>query len=242
MKWRAMLEQNGELNDASRALLRQMERYASSVGCRHRHLSEYFGDRYEKEGCGGCDYCLNELEPAAEPVVVARKILSCVARVGQRFGSTHVASVLRGQASEQVVARGHDKLSTFGLLPDAGNAEVRGLHRTVDRRRAAAAVRWRLPRSCAHSERARAAEGSGERAWAGACQAAAAAQRRAAPAVARRGRVVAQRRSRSLRAPALGAARDRALAGRSAVRHLPRRDAARDGAPASHVDRRAARQ
>ena len=126
MKWRAMLEQNGELNDASRALLRQMERYASSVGCRHRHLSEYFGDQYEKEGCAGCDYCLNELEPAAEPVVVARKILSCVARVGQRFGATHVASVLRGQASDQVVARGHDRLSTFGLFPDAGNSEVRG--------------------------------------------------------------------------------------------------------------------
>src|SRR5574339_511803 len=31
MKWRAMLEENGELNDASRTLLRQMERYASSV-------------------------------------------------------------------------------------------------------------------------------------------------------------------------------------------------------------------
>ena len=126
MKWRAMLEQNGELNDASRALLRQMERYASSVGCRHRHLSEYFGDRYEKDGCAGCDYCLNELEAAAEPIVIARKILSCVARVGQRFGATHVASVLRGQASEQVVGRGHNRLSTFGLLSHASNAEVRG--------------------------------------------------------------------------------------------------------------------
>ena len=126
MRWRAMLEQNGELNDASRTLLRQMERYAAGIGCRHRHLSEYFGDRYEKDGCGGCDYCLNELEPAGEPVVLARKILSCVARVGQRFGATHVASVLRGQASDQVLARGHDKLSTFGLLHDASIAEVRG--------------------------------------------------------------------------------------------------------------------
>ena len=117
MKWRAMLEQNGELNDASRALLRQMERYATNMGCRHKHLSEYFGDRFGKDACGACDYCLNELESAPDPVVVARKILSCVARVGQRFGATHVASVLRGQASEQVVTRGHDRLSTFGLLP-----------------------------------------------------------------------------------------------------------------------------
>ena len=67
MKWRVMLEQNGELTDASRTLLRQMERYAASVGCRHRHLAEYFGDRYAKDGCGACDYCLDELETAPAP-------------------------------------------------------------------------------------------------------------------------------------------------------------------------------
>ena len=57
---------------------------------------------------------------------MARKILSCVARVGQRFGTMHVTSVLRGQTSEQIVARGHERLTTFGLLADASTAEVRG--------------------------------------------------------------------------------------------------------------------
>jgi ATP-dependent DNA helicase RecQ len=103
-----------------------MERYAAGVGCRHRHLAAYFGDRYETDRCGACDFCLDELESAEAPIVLGRKILSCVARVGQRFGATHVASVLRGHASEQVVARGHDALSTFGLLPEASVAEVRG--------------------------------------------------------------------------------------------------------------------
>ena len=126
MKWRVMLERNGELTEAAVTLLRQMERYAAKVGCRHRHLAEYFGDRYPKDGCGACDYCLDELEPATAPVVLARKILSCVVRVGQRFGAVHVGSVLRGHASEQVLARGHDKLSTFGLLAQASVAEVRG--------------------------------------------------------------------------------------------------------------------
>src|SRR5918993_4128609 len=126
MKWRVMLEGNGELNDASSTLLRQMKRYAASVGCRHRHLAEYFGDRYEGGRCGACDYCLDELEPASAPTVLARQILSCVVRVGQRFGAMHVANVLRGHASDQIVARGHEKLSTFGLLPDASIAEVRG--------------------------------------------------------------------------------------------------------------------
>ncbi|NOT28022.1 MAG: DNA helicase RecQ [Acidobacteria bacterium] len=126
MKWRVMLETNGELTDAAQTLLRQMEQYAASVGCRHQQLSEYFGDRYSKADCGACDYCLGELETALDATTLARQILSCVARVGQRFGAVHVASVLRGHASEQIAARGHDKLSTFGLLPDASVAELRG--------------------------------------------------------------------------------------------------------------------
>ena len=126
MRWRVMLERNGELTEASLHLLRQMERYATRVGCRHRHLSEYFGDRYPGHDCAACDFCLGELEPVASPIVVARKILSCVVRAGQRFGIAHISSVLRGHASDQVVARGHDRLSTFGLLPDASVAELRG--------------------------------------------------------------------------------------------------------------------
>ncbi|MGE0443878.1 MAG: DNA helicase RecQ [Vicinamibacterales bacterium] len=126
LKWRVMLERNGELSEATRATLRDMERYASGVRCRHRHLVEYFGERYERDRCGACDYCLEELEPVERPVEVARKILSCVARVQQRFGAGHVVNVLRGQRLEAVIARGHHELSTFGLLAEASVAELRG--------------------------------------------------------------------------------------------------------------------
>jgi ATP-dependent DNA helicase RecQ len=126
LKWRVMLERNGELTEARRTLLRDMERYAASVGCRHRHLLGYFGETYERPDCGACDACLGELEPIDDAVTLARKILSCIARVGQRFGAAHVTSVLRGTAVEAVTSRGHDRLSTFGLLPDATVAEVRG--------------------------------------------------------------------------------------------------------------------
>jgi ATP-dependent DNA helicase RecQ len=126
LKWRLMLERNGELTDARRTLLREMERYAASVGCRHRHLVGYFGETYGRDDCGACDYCLEELEAIPDSVVLARKVLSCVARVGQRFGATHVTNVLRGSDSEQIAARGHHQLSTFGLLKDASVPEVRG--------------------------------------------------------------------------------------------------------------------
>ena len=126
MKWRLMLEKSGEMTDGVRRLLRQMERYAASVGCRHRHLVEYFGERYGRTDCGACDFCLGELEPVGEAAVLARKILSCVARVGQRFGASHVANVLCGSENEQVLSRRHNELTTFGLLRDATSAEVRG--------------------------------------------------------------------------------------------------------------------
>ena len=121
-----MLEKNGELSDARRGLLRDIERYAASVGCRHKRLVGYFGEAFTKDDCGACDYCLGELETVAEPVTVARKILSCVARVGQRFGAAHVTNVLRGSDSEQVRSRGHHELSVFGLMKDATIDELRG--------------------------------------------------------------------------------------------------------------------
>ncbi|MEP6916045.1 MAG: DNA helicase RecQ [Acidobacteriota bacterium] len=126
VKWRLMLERNGELTDASRKLLRDIERYAASVGCRHRHLVGYFGETYARADCSACDYCLDELETASEPITIARKVLSCVARVGQRFGVAHVAAVLCGSDTEQVTSRRHHQLTTFGLLRDAPVPEVRG--------------------------------------------------------------------------------------------------------------------
>jgi ATP-dependent DNA helicase RecQ len=126
LKWRVMLERNGELTAARRGLLRDMERYAAAVGCRHKHLLAYFGEADARENCGACDFCLDELEAVPDAAVLARKVLSCVARVGQRFGAGHVANVLRGAETEQVMGRRHHTLTTFGLLRDASIPEIRG--------------------------------------------------------------------------------------------------------------------
>src|SRR5438128_436023 len=126
VRWRQMLESNGELTDSARTLLRDMEHYANGTRCRHRALVEYFGERYSRAECGACDWCLKELDPVADATTVARKILSCVARVRQGWGIGHVTDVLIGRATEKVVACGHDRLSTFGLLKSDPGAAVRG--------------------------------------------------------------------------------------------------------------------
>jgi len=124
-RWRAMADEGGD-SVARRALLRDIERYAASVGCRHRRLIGYFGETFQKDNCGACDYCLGELEAMPHAVDLARKTLSAVARVQQRFGAAHVVNVLRGRETDMVTARGHQHLSVFGLMREASADELRG--------------------------------------------------------------------------------------------------------------------
>jgi ATP-dependent DNA helicase RecQ len=86
----------------------------------------YFGQDLPTGPCGACDWCLSELERADAPQVLAQKILSAVARTGQRWGVGHVVAVLRGESTETVTARGHHTLSVFGLLREVPAAELRG--------------------------------------------------------------------------------------------------------------------
>ena len=96
--------------------LHAMRRYAQAARCRHAALSEYFGQAYPAATCGACDVCLGETASLPDATVTAQKILSCVARVGERFGVRHVCEVLRGAKTEGVQRHGHDRLSTYGLL------------------------------------------------------------------------------------------------------------------------------
>lgn len=105
--------------------LADMENYCRPSVCRHRALVEYFGQAFEPENCGACDLCLDEAELVPDGQTIARKILSCVYRVQEGFGASHVTAVLRGANTEAIRSRGHDKLSTHGLLSAYGQNEVR---------------------------------------------------------------------------------------------------------------------
>ncbi|MEM1026993.1 MAG: DNA helicase RecQ [Planctomycetota bacterium] len=102
--------------------LDEMVRYCHATGCRTQVVLEHFGESLSDErlasgGCGHCDNCLNP--PKLSDITTdARKLLSAVARTGQRFGLSHVIDVLRGSASEKVTSREHDKLTVHGIGKD----------------------------------------------------------------------------------------------------------------------------
>jgi ATP-dependent DNA helicase RecQ len=113
--------------------LHAMRRYAQAARCRHAALSEYFGQAYGTEPCGACDVCLGETASIPDSTVVAQKIISCVARAGERFGVRHVCEVLRGARTEGISRHGHDRLSTFGILSTLDQRAVENLaHQLLD--------------------------------------------------------------------------------------------------------------
>ena len=123
LRWESLIEKSAadasarvEVIAAARELLEHMRRFCTGVHCRHRKLSEYFGQEYSKPNCEACDLCLNEVEGLADATVTAQKILSCVARAGERFGAEHIVDVLLGANTERVRRWRHEELSTYGLM------------------------------------------------------------------------------------------------------------------------------
>jgi len=125
IRWHSLMERSAEeaatapeVAESGKRLLEEMRRFATVVRCRHAALSAYFGETYPRANCGACDLCLGEVEGVADSTVLAQKVLSCVARVEQRFGVEHVVDVLSGAVSERIRRWDHAKLSTYGIMKD----------------------------------------------------------------------------------------------------------------------------
>jgi ATP-dependent DNA helicase RecQ len=151
LRWESLIERSAAESDAatesiaaSRELLGHMRRLCTTVHCRHRSFSEYFGQDYSETKCDACDVCLGEVEGLTDATLTAQKILSCVARAGQQFGAEHIVDVLLGADTERVRRWGHEKLTTYGLLKGTERKSVSNmiyqlideglLERTTDQR------------------------------------------------------------------------------------------------------------
>ncbi len=126
------LIETGNNNDQQRVethKLNAMIGLAESVTCRRRVLLNYFGDR-RQDDCGNCDVC-DDPPQRFDATTDARKALSCVYRVGQRFGIKHVIDVLRGADTERIRLFGHTQLSTYGIGSDRSEIEWQSILRQL---------------------------------------------------------------------------------------------------------------
>ncbi len=101
---------------------------AEALKCRRRTLLSYFGE--EAETCGNCDLCARAPE-TFDGTEAVMKALSAVLRTGESFGSGHLTDILVGSATDKVMAKGHDRLPTFGVGQDLGRRQWSSVFRQM---------------------------------------------------------------------------------------------------------------
>jgi ATP-dependent DNA helicase RecQ len=119
MAWlRRCLEEKpaGQQLDIERHKLNAMGAFAEAQTCRRLVLLNYFGEG-KQQACGNCDICLDPPK-RYDGLEDARKALSAIGRVGQRFGIGYVVEVLRGSNNQRIREFGHEKLPVYGIGRD----------------------------------------------------------------------------------------------------------------------------
>ncbi len=114
---RVLIEQNQDAHERQQQIesqkLNAMAAFSEAQTCRRQVLLHYFGES-RQQSCGNCDICIDppkQYDGSRD----AQIAMSCIYRMGQRFGINYVVEVLRGADTQRVRDFGHHKLSTWGL-------------------------------------------------------------------------------------------------------------------------------
>ena len=109
--------------------LQQMIDFVHSNDCYRKYILEYFGEEYDKQ-CDNCSNCLSEGE-LVDKTIEAQKVLSCIYRMKQKFGSGMLVDVLRGSKNKKVLQFHFDELSTYGLMKEYSAEDLKNFINTL---------------------------------------------------------------------------------------------------------------
>ena len=102
-----------ELKQRDYDRLKSMTFYSTTNDCLRAYLLRYFGEK-PTNYCGDCSNCNTNFE-LVDITEDAQKIISCVYRMGEKFGIAILVDVLRGINNDRVREFGFNKLTTFGI-------------------------------------------------------------------------------------------------------------------------------
>lgn len=105
--------------------LQGMVDYCHTENCLQQFIIHYFGDSHA-EVCGQCSNCTDQRE-GLDVTQDVQMVLSCVIRMGQKFGKMLTAQVLTGSRNKKVLEFGFNKLSTYGILKHYSAKDVANL-------------------------------------------------------------------------------------------------------------------
>ena len=91
--------------------------YCNTEKCLRGYILNYFGEKIEIENCESCSNCNNEFQKK-DITIEVQKILSCVKRMGERYGSNFTIDVLKGGNTSKIRQFRFDKISTYGIMKE----------------------------------------------------------------------------------------------------------------------------
>ena len=118
-----------ERKQADHKRLNSLLGLAEAQRCRRQTLLAYFGETLA-EPCGNCDLCRDRPETFDGTEAGAHGLLG-ILRTGESFGAEHLIAILRGEKTEKVRARGHDRLPTFAVGAARSKAEWQTIFRQL---------------------------------------------------------------------------------------------------------------
>lgn len=121
---RFLIDQSSDRSRMTQELekLQQMVDYCHTENCLQEFILKYFGE-ITTEPCGHCGNCLDS-RTSIDVTKEAQMVMSCMIRMGQRFGKTLIAQVLTGSRNKKVTDMGFDKLTTYGIMKHQGAKDV----------------------------------------------------------------------------------------------------------------------
>lgn len=121
------IEENEQIRESDFERLKYMTFYSTTNDCLRGFILRYFGDE-KKAYCGKCSNCLS-VHKLVDVTIDAQKIMSCIARTGQRYGKTVICDVLKGSKSEKILKAELNNQSTYGIMKEVTARHIFG---TID--------------------------------------------------------------------------------------------------------------
>lgn len=121
------IEENEQIRERDFERLKHMTFYSTTNDCLRGFILRYFGGD-KKAYCGKCSNCLS-VHKLVDVTIDAQKIMSCIARTGQRYGKPVICDVLKGSKNEKILKAELNSQSTYGIMKEVTARHIFG---TID--------------------------------------------------------------------------------------------------------------
>lgn len=106
--------------------LQAMIDYCFTSQCLRKYMLAYFGQEVPWNKCHNCSSCLHQGQ-VQDMTAEAKAVFRAIRGTDERFGTTMISAIVRGEHNDRIRRAGYDALPVFGALSSYSAQEVKGM-------------------------------------------------------------------------------------------------------------------